>query len=478
MSNAVFAEIANWRLEAKLEDNQRYFYHTADIDRLEDGSRCYVIGRKGTGKTAISEYLIQHSSAQRFSQKLTFKNFPFNDLYALDNSRFNAPNQYITLWKYLIYSCVAKMMATNENIAWEIREKLLAVYDADPVRALAPTISKWTAGNLDFKILGSGIARSRTETNFPNDKPWVERMEILEEIIIKHLDDSEYLIIFDELDEDYKDITAREAHVHYGCLLTSLFKTVQDIKAIFQQPRFNLFPIVFLRDDIYDIMKDSDRTKWSDLVISLDWNTPKLKNLLAFRISRAINASEDPQEFDSAWNAIFEPRPVQYGDRQSKRISIFEYITRSTCLRPRDYIRYLSVCSESATAEGSNKVSPALVQRVDKAFSNYMRSEMEDEIHGVLPEISAILDIIAHLRRQEFHAEDFLHSYRREVGRGLLPDRNSETVLKILFHFSVIGNHPKQRNSQVFRYLNKEARLNLNESLCVHRGLFKALQIL
>jgi hypothetical protein len=199
---------------------------------------------------------------------------------------------------------------------------------------------------------------------------------------------------------------------------------------------------------------------------------------LAFRISRAIEAAEAPQDFEVAWTKIFEPRQVQYGDRQSKRISIFDYITRSTCLRPRDYIRYLSVCAESALAESAERVSPSLVQKVDKAFSNYMRSEMEDEIHGVLPEISGILDIVAHLRRQEFYAEDFLKSYRREIGRGLLPDRNAETVLTILFHFSVIGNHPKKRNSQVFRYLNKEARLNLNEPLCVHRGLFKALQIL
>ncbi|HWN09698.1 MAG TPA: hypothetical protein VNO50_10595 [Pyrinomonadaceae bacterium] len=47
--------IADWKLEAKLEDNDRYFFHTSDVDLLENGSRCYVIGRKATGKTAISE---------------------------------------------------------------------------------------------------------------------------------------------------------------------------------------------------------------------------------------------------------------------------------------------------------------------------------------------------------------------------------------------------------------------------------------
>ncbi len=83
MKNTVLDEIANWKLEAKLEDNDRYFYHINDLKKIEGGSHCYVIGRKGTGKTAISEYLLRQKDPKIFSVKLSFKNFPFNDLYKL-----------------------------------------------------------------------------------------------------------------------------------------------------------------------------------------------------------------------------------------------------------------------------------------------------------------------------------------------------------------------------------------------------------
>ena len=48
----------NWRLDSKLEDNNRYFFHTAIVEKIMQGRISYIIGRKGTGKTAISEYMI------------------------------------------------------------------------------------------------------------------------------------------------------------------------------------------------------------------------------------------------------------------------------------------------------------------------------------------------------------------------------------------------------------------------------------
>ncbi len=63
-----------------------------------------------------------------------------------------------------------------------------------------------------------------------NSSSWIERVETLEDLIQDHVDDSKYLIVFDELDEDYKDILNAEKHKEYTALLTSLFKAVQDIK--------------------------------------------------------------------------------------------------------------------------------------------------------------------------------------------------------------------------------------------------------
>ena len=53
----IIEEIAKWKLEAKAEDNDRYFWHVHETDEISSGDKYFVIGRKGSGKTAICEYL-------------------------------------------------------------------------------------------------------------------------------------------------------------------------------------------------------------------------------------------------------------------------------------------------------------------------------------------------------------------------------------------------------------------------------------
>lgn len=476
MGKELLHEIADWKVEAKLEDTSRYFFHTDVVDRIASGSRSFVIGRKGSGKTAIAEHLTKNLSYSRFAKKLSFKNFPFQDLYELKNESFTNPNQYITLWKYLIYSSTAKLLITNENVNAKIREKLRNIYEGDVERSLSRSIKRWVSGGFKLSLLGSGIEATGTTSTQNNETTWIERVEILEDILLEYLDDSEYLIVFDELDEDYRDIADPTNHKRYTELLTSLFKAVQDVRSVFSGG-YKLFPVVFLRDDIYDILTDPDRNKWNDLRVAVEWDQSSIKSLLAFRISRAKHPSSQTLEFQKAWNMLFSRASVKYGHQQQKEMSMFSYITRSTQLRPRDFIKYIQACAEEAIATESHNITPAIVTKIDKAFSNYLRSEIEDEISGIIPEIRNILNVFSIVRKQTLAISEFDLAYTNEVG-DTSDHPTSDFVLRVLFNFSVIGNQPSQINQHVFRYLTPEANLNRKEPIVLHRGLFKSLQII
>jgi hypothetical protein len=477
MTVELLEEIEDWKLEAKLENSHRYFYYTKIVDRLSKGKKSYVIGRKGTGKTAISVYLSETSEFDTFAQKLTFKNFPFNSLYEITDSGYTSPNQYITLWKYLIYSTICKLLSTNESLDIESRDKLSLLFDHDLESALPSAISKWTGFKFDLKILGNGFGIGGNKEKADNGSLDInKRVEILEKFIKSKIGNEKYLILFDELDEDYKDMLLAENYKKYTELLTSLFKAVQDVKSIFRHN--NVFPIVFLRDDIYDILQDPDKGKWTDYKIDLDWNAGSLKNLLAFRISRALDEVSEGLEFAQAWGQIFEGGRIKYGHRDQKSASVFEYITRQTQNRPRDYVRYLQICAEIAIEKNKEKVNPDIVKLSSKGFSNYLRTEMEDEIHGAIPEIKLILNLFTKSRKQIMWPNEFKELYLKEIKVGNIPKRDPQFILEILFMFSVIGNAPRQTSHFIFRYNNKESRLNMNERICIHRGLFRALQIL
>ena len=46
-------EISRWRLDAKMEDMNRYFYQNKEYHSIIERDKCYLIGRKGSGKTRM-----------------------------------------------------------------------------------------------------------------------------------------------------------------------------------------------------------------------------------------------------------------------------------------------------------------------------------------------------------------------------------------------------------------------------------------
>ena len=465
----------NWKLDAKTEDTERYFFHVKELERIIAGKRSYVIGRKGTGKTAISQFIGGFADPNIFTEKLSFKHFPFNELYGLKNAGYTAPNQYITMWKYIIYSYICKMMARNEAISNDVQLALKTLYAPEPVNSLQRWIKKWTANDFSLQVLGTGGKIGLKESTVSDS--WISRVDTLESVIAEYIDDSAYYVVFDELDEDYKNITDKSQYESYTHLLTGLFKAVQDIKSTFKESRFRIFPIIFLRDDIYSVLTDADKTKWDDFKIDLEWDKSKIRELVAFRISRAMSADGPLLPFDSAWKQLFDLRPVETGHRQSSRMSAFDFMARSTHLRPRDFTKYIQACAE-ATDDGESRIAADTVKKVDKAFSSYLKRELIDEIHGVIPDISAVFDVISQIRKQTFSEREFKAVFERKNKEGSIKEADAAFVLRILFIFSVIGNQPRQVNQTVFRYINRDAEPNFQENFVVHRGLLKALQIL
>lgn len=470
----VFCEISqNWKLEAKAENSERYFFPTEEIDEIVNGNKCYIIGRKGTGKTAISENILSLQSFDIFCDKLSFKNFPFSELYTRDDSKYNFPNQYITIWKYIIYSKICQMMSANEKINLDVSVKLRHLFEPDPLKRLDKEIKKWTAEEFGVEILGVG---GNIKGVYRGEQlAWIERVEILEEIIAHYLDDSTYYLCFDELDEDYREILEPSKRKSYLPLLTGLFKAVQSIKSTFKCSQYKLFPIIFLRDDIYELIEDADKAKWDDFKTDIEWNEDKIKKVLSFRIERAFDCNASEYSFPQSWQKLFTTERIEIGSRNLKYIHIFDYMTRSTHIRPRDYIKY--IVSSVKESESPARIKSSTVKKADKIFSNYLKAELIGEMQGFMPDVKAIFEIISTIRKQTFHLSDFRNVYKQKVNEGTLKDYSVEFILKVLFLFSVIGNQPTQVNKSVFKYTYKGAQFNFNEPIMVHRGLYQALQI-
>lgn len=475
--NAAIREIREWMLDARDEDSGRYFFPVHNLDRVQSGAKQYVIGRKGAGKTAIAEHIkALKGEGKTFVKSLSFKSFPFNELYKLKDFGYTNPSQYTTLWKYIILSATCSMMSENRRIDEMVASQLRKYFDIDIEQALARSIGKITDRQGGFTIMGSGANASMKSVVISNDTPWTQRVQGLEDIVSRYCDDSTYYIIFDELDEDYKDVLDIEKSSEYFDLMIGLFKAVHELKRLFRG-KLKVFPVVFLRDDIYGLMRDNDKNKWGDSAINLSWDDGTLEQLVAFRISRAGHLDGPILSFRDAILAIFETETKRVKAVRSERRHVFRHIKSRTLMRPRDFISWIREGARAADNESAYKIRTDMFVDIDQAYSIRLREEFVDEMQAAMPEIDEIFDILSDMRKQVFTFKEFGDRYAefriQKGGDGM----RFEHVCQLLFHFSAIGNLPSQRNNPIYKYVHTRARINFGEKAIIHPGLLKSLQI-
>lgn len=471
-------EVASWPIEAKEERNSDYFYHFSDVLSIENGQKNYIIGRKGTGKTAIAEYLHGGQSYRKFSRLLSFKNFPFAALYKFADSSYSRPNQYITIWTYVIYNYICSMMADNERVLSKCSFDLRKAFEFEVKGALAQSVKNITSRSFGLNVLGTGGNYSQAQGDEAFD--FVRANESLKSFIQSHIDDSDYYVIFDELDEDYRDVLNPDRKDGYFELLISLFKAVQNIRAEFSGSTAKIRPLIFLRDDIFELCRDNDKNKWLDRAVVLKWDENQLRHLTKFRLSKALKIAGATVSPDDAWDELFRLGKIRIGTSGSNEIEPFKFMSSKTFLRPRDIVSYLRECAKIAiTREGDLRIGSQVIKAAIKEHSAYMRREIIDEIFPVMEDISEVLDVLSKIRKQIFSRKEFNDRYR-EYQNQLAESEKSKIsesqVLKILFHFNVIGNLASGGN-RIFGYNSQVKVLNMDENFCVHGGLLLSLNI-
>lgn len=472
-----FKEIASWSIDAKLDDNQRYFYKTFEVDMLLSGKKSYVIGRKGTGKTAIAKFLKSHVSYDFFAQDISLKNFPFNELYSLKDAAYANPNEYITIWKFIIYMEILSLMKKNQALSSEFRKAIESILPRKPTQGFSRRIKNITSNA--FNLNANILSYSQDSEYLTEELSWSEKVNVLEDLIVNNIDNYKYFIIFDELDEDYSYQSSVEPTGEYLNLISGLFKAVQYIKSLAFDLKLKIHPVIFLRDDIYSLIQDNDKNKWSDLEVNLSWTRNSIQPLLAHRLSRAFDQNSKPENHNFAyiWGEVFSKEPILYGKNRAKEITIYDWLTRESLLRPRDYIKYIQLCAKKVYESNYSHIYPNTVTTQDILYSRYFRGELTDEVHSLIPEIDKIFDIFSKIGKAHLNISDFKTIYESYVEQGKLEDKNYIFILEVLFNFSIIGNFMKGSNKEVFRYINPEASLNFDQPIIVHRGLNKSLQL-
>ena len=306
-----------------------------------------VVGKKGSGKTAIFKRIITTRSHDFFSYGHTFSDYPWH--HHERQARVGIPDfdKYTHSWKYLILLSIAKVAlnqdqslpvdASSMDDMIRLESFIVDTYgsrDPDLTQVFSPTkrLKLKPHFEIDVNIFKAGVS--------PESVPILELPTIIQEVnaaflrtILRCLNPKHrYYVAFDQLDLGF-DISSPE----YINRLIGLLLATRDINQAAREANVKLFSVIFLRDDIYDCLHFEDKNKMTENFVSLiEWDTPRTKKTLKALMEKRFGIMlGDNQDKVIPWEDIFNEVREMPG-HQTK----YDHMRDRTYLRPRDIIKF------------------------------------------------------------------------------------------------------------------------------------------
>lgn len=280
-----------------------FFIRTDAYMRIEDVEHIVVLGRKGTGKTAIYKALMQRAARFRNTHAvgLQFRNYPWQAHSEFEDANAAPVERYIESWQFLILVELAKLALLSPR----------TIPDTAEARAAATGVSRfirtnWGQVQFDFKdtflkrkyslnvepsFAGTELGSIRVDTVDRKQLAGflVEANRWLKRCLSFLLAAEEfYFVLFDDLDRGYDP-----ENTDYAARLVGLLLAAREVFSWAEELGLIVGPIVFLRSDISEGLRFPDKNKMTqNLVENLTWTDDlegesSLKALMDQRI-RAI----------------------------------------------------------------------------------------------------------------------------------------------------------------------------------------------
>jgi hypothetical protein len=434
-------------IDAETDFRPDFFIPSSSWSRVRERERPIVVGRKGTGKTALRKALLNESTSNPllFATDLAFRDYPWNAHNEVFDSAVGATSRFLETWHFLMLIELVKQAVGENQAPPRDREAADALGDfvrtnwgslAFDYKDTFRTESYHVTGRFEPSLLGTklgGAEWSRVERNRLGDSLSAMNKWLREALVRTLLPDGEYFLVFDELDLDFSP-----ANEPYHGSIVGLLLAAQQLYLWSQEKGTRVTPVVLLRDDIYNRLTFPDKNKLTtNLVETLQW-TPafdgpdSLKTMADTRIRVLLETTAaDP------WAEVFEEQEMR--GTQHK----YSHMVQRTYLRPRDLIQFVNLCLVEARSrrqpapDSPGRVTNDDVTRARTPYSKYLRNELADEISAHYPQWEQWTELLRRIGLTTFRRPAFADACQKasKLAAGAEPTE----ILEALYGFGIIG---------------------------------------
>jgi hypothetical protein len=419
-----------------------YYLKTGEYDKTLRGEVNLVLGRKGTGKTAIFSQVRDHIRRDTLNVVADLKPegyqlIKLKDLVLRFLSQGTRAHVIDAFWNYLLLLEIAYKLLEKDQDRHHRDGRLTEGY-----RRLRDTYqTDKYAGEGDFTerlffLTNNLINNYEADPDIQRDGSglilYADKITNL-----LHLHDigalrravSDYLrhkksvwILFDNIDKGWSTSGNTEEDV---LILDALISASRKLENQLRAEKHEAHCVIFLRNDVHELLTKSAADRGKDTRALLDWtNRSILKELLRKRF--VYSGFEPTQSIDEIWRSICVPTYVRFDS--------LELMIDRCMMRPRYLLQLFSHCRGSAIGLGHNRIEEIDLQSGLLSYSNDLIVDTDNEIKDVFPKASGL--IYKFLQSEKEMMIDALREHFSDAG---IDSAQHDRILEILLWFGFLG---------------------------------------
>ena len=443
---------------------------------IESKDSCVVVGRRGTGKSAIFLKLQSHwtqgskqnqiiAIAPEDDQTIYFRSLQKDFIGHYNFIRPISRN----LWKYGI------LLELLSKIHRDYKCKSLVESD----QTLNEHLKKWRSINdspflTKITTIAKPLLKNRDLEDIVGELPSLLEIRKIEDKILNLLSQTKnnFLVLIDKLDEGYENDISGTA------IISGIIACASELN----KKHTNLRIVVFLRDNILRGLKlhDPDYTRNIEgEVLTLHWDTFRLLNLSAKRLKTTfnLNVEKDQKIWDRCTANTGEHNEIQ-------GIDGFKKCLQFTLYRPRDLLSLLNKAFYFALAENREVITYSDIERTAHEISKNRFDDLIKEYKQIFPSIPYATAIFSQGNPEMMYGDaiqllDAVDFSDDGAANEEVKIIQSDGVVRSLYSVGFLGVHDENSNTFIFCHDGKAPNrdFKFEEKILIHPCYWIALNL-
>ena len=457
------ADVDLGAIDAEADHNlANHFIETSYAKDILNGRHEHVLGRKGSGKSALFSQLDRVVGPGVVVHAVTPDGVWGVLRQHEDHDNPNRDSAFVTGWTFVFALLAAQAIVDADRMLPEdVRRSFSPAHQflqknfpagTNASTAARRFVKKIRSINLEAFGFGAGITWDEDQGE-EVARLVIKQVMTAIEPAIRYLG---LVVAIDQVDEGWDGTSDSKA------MMIGLLRAAKDLndKYGFRKPGENHLRImVFLRSDIYEVLKFDEKDKHRPLEHPITWDREGLAAMVNARLPKPVTVDD-------------LLRGGMRGDANP-----FSYIVARTFLRPREVLQFIGEAKKIA-GPGAVVIGGASVLSAEKQYSSWKVEDLKQEYRMSDPTLAALLECLRQgLHRYPSVAE--LEATISEKAPELLapPETTTRTLVEKLFDYSIVGIRVGDSGRPRYKAEEPQLALPTSGAVYVHPSLHKGLLI-